>query len=68
MRTTVGAKEQDNPVAAYCLAFESSGMKPREFARRFYARWPSKVLEIIEAIGSWPSSEPELRALQELYP
>jgi len=53
-------------VAAYCLAFKESGMSPDEWARFFRAYFPFNVLPIMEKIGSWPSSEPELAALQRI--
>lgn len=30
-------------------------------------RHPDKALQIMETIGSWPSSEPELRALRQAF-
>ena len=34
-----------------------------EAARRFAVRYESRMPAIAEELGSWPSSEPELRAL-----
>ena len=57
----------ENPVAIYCERFAKSGMTPEEFARKFCIRNPKEALLILEEIGSFPSSEPELRALQKVW-
>jgi hypothetical protein len=36
-----------------------------EAARAIRRAMPNRVLKALEIIGSWPSSEPELRALQQ---
>lgn len=56
-----------NPVPGYCKRFASSDKAPREFARWFCRADPDAALRIMEIIGSWPSSEPELRALQQVW-
>lgn len=54
-------------VADYCKLYASSGKTPEEFARRMLAHMPNLCLQVLEIIGSWPSSEPELAALQKAY-
>lgn len=46
----------------------AEGLTLREAANRFRARHPDRLVEILDTIGSYPSSEPELRALQAVYP
>lgn len=41
-----------------------SNEKRLEAARRFRASMPELAAEVDAAVGSWPSSEPELRAFQ----
>lgn len=54
-------------VRFYCETMRGlEGEKLREFARRFARRYPEKTLRILESIGSWPSSEQDLRALQDV--
>lgn len=36
-------------------------------ARKYAATFPKTSLDIMETIGSWPSSEPELCALQDAW-
>ena len=57
-----------SPVARYCGLFEAHDLTPEAFARRMLVSSPNLCLLVMEAIGSWPSSEPELAALQRLYP
>lgn len=56
-----------NPVATYCEAFAKGHRTPIDFARYMRAIHPDLCLRVIEEIGSWPSSEPELAALQRIY-
>jgi hypothetical protein len=56
-----------NPVADYCARFKASGLDVRAFARRMLIREPDLCLRVLETIGSWPSSEPELAALQSAF-
>lgn len=56
-----------NVVARYCSEYERSGTDPLTFARRMLARDWDFCLRVMEEIGSWPSSEPELRALQKVF-
>ena len=37
---------------------------PMEAARAFCARYPEMASKLLDTIGSWPSSETELRAIQ----
>ena len=37
------------------------------FARYAVAHWPKLTLAVLELIGCWPSSEPELAALQRCW-
>ena len=57
-----------NPIPNYCRRFASSGQTPTYFARWYCRAHPLLALQIMEEIGSWPSSEPELRALQKVWP
>lgn len=59
---------RENPVPRYVAMFKASGKTPHEFACWAKARHKSLCLEVMEMIGSWPSSEPELAALQRLWP
>ena len=54
-------------VSNYCKRFASSGETLTAFARWFCIHEPDAALRIMEMIGSWPSSEPELRALQQAH-
>lgn len=54
-------------IADYCRAFAESGQTPIEFARHALAHHRALCCSILDTIGSWPSSEPELRALQLIY-
>jgi hypothetical protein len=44
------------------------GKTLKEAARIVKVRQPATCLRVMEAIGSWPSSEPELAALQAVWP
>lgn len=46
----------------------AEGLSLRDAARRFRAHHPDRLVDILDTIGSFPSSEPELRALQAVYP
>lgn len=52
----------------YLAAFAASPLDAKAFALDRLSRVPAFCLSVLEEIGSWPSSEPELAALQELYP
>lgn len=43
-----------------------SGLSLKDAVREVVSRHPGLRTEVLEEIGSWPSSEPELRALQML--
>lgn len=45
----------------------AQGMGLAEAARRVAALNPGLALDVIEEIGSWPSGEPELAALQRVW-
>lgn len=49
-------------------ALRGSGLDVTEAARRARASDPELAARVLDAVGSWPSSEPEIRALQELAP
>lgn len=36
-------------------------------ARLFASKYPSLALDVMDRVGSWPSSEPEIRALQKVW-
>jgi hypothetical protein len=36
-------------------------------ARKFYSEQPRVTARILDRIGSWPSSDPELAALQRVF-
>lgn len=50
--------------ARYCELFKLSGMTPRAFALYALVRYRALCDRVLAQIGSWPSSEPELAALQ----
>lgn len=56
------------PVALYCQLYVQSKATPTAFAQHARAHYPDLVLAVLETIGSWPSSEPELAALQRCAP
>lgn len=56
-----------NPVGIYWEAFKASGLDPDAFARHMIATRKALCLQVLEVIGSWPSSEVELRALQRAW-
>lgn len=66
MRATM-TSEPRNPVAVYCELWLASGQSPIDFAlgARFERR--ELCLAVMDTIGSWPSSEPELAALQRVW-
>lgn len=57
-----------NAVARYCELYRKSFLEPTSFARHARAYWPELVHDVLNIIGMWPSSEPELRALQRVGP
>ncbi len=57
----------DTAVADYCRRYKASGLSEILFAMREIVRDRDLCLAVLEVIGSWPSSEPELRALQQAY-
>lgn len=48
--------------------WQAEGLTLRAAANRFRARHSAQLVNILDTIGSYPSSEPELRALQAVYP
>lgn len=56
--------DRETAVSTYCRAFQISGRSPAAFARLAQAFAPDLCLAVRETIGSWPSSEIELAALQ----
>lgn len=64
LRRRFAAKDSGNVVFKYCEACKASNMTPQAFARFALVHERDNCLHILECIGSWPSSEPELRALQ----
>lgn len=66
---TVYLRASGGVVARYCEAFAfcaSRGMDAMTFASTFRRISSVDVSAILDIIGSWPSSEPELRALQRV--
>jgi hypothetical protein len=58
-------------VARYCATFAfcaSRGVDATTFARAFCRIAEADAVAILDTIGSWPSSEPELAALQRCTP
>lgn len=55
---------RETAVADYCRAFTASGLEPLAFARRMRASNRTLCDYVLDCIGCWPCSEPELRALQ----
>lgn len=53
-----------NAVARYCDLFKKSGKTPAAFARFALAHYYELCHDVLNLIGCWPSSEPELAALQ----
>ena len=53
-----------NAVARYCELFKKSSKTPKSFAYFALAHWPELCHDVLNLIGCWPSSEPELAALQ----
>jgi hypothetical protein len=53
-----------NIVARYCELFRKSGKTPANFARFALAHYAELCHDVLNLIGCWPSSEPELAALQ----
>jgi hypothetical protein len=53
-----------NIVARYCELFKKSGKSPSDFADYALAHFPELCHDVLNYIGCWPSSEPELAALQ----
>lgn len=56
------------PAAKYLDRFERSTKTPDAFARWAVVHLPNLCLQVLEQIGSWQSSEPELAALQRVWP
>lgn len=57
-----------SPVARYLAELAASELDARAFARWALVHRAWLCLQVMEVIGSWPSSEPELAALQAVYP
>ena len=53
-----------NIVARYCDLFRKSGKTSADFADYALAHFPELCHDVLNHIGCWPSSEPELAALQ----
>ena len=53
-----------NAVARYCELFRKSGKTPANFARFALTHYAELCHDVLNLIGCWPSSEPELAALQ----
>lgn len=45
-----------------------NGKTLKQAAQAVKTRHPETCLRVMETIGSWPSSEPELAALQSVWP
>lgn len=58
---------RENPVAFYCERYRISGETPHGFARAMLVRDRELCLRVMEEIGSFPSSETELSALQKEF-
>lgn len=54
-----------NAVATYCDLFTASGLDATAFARWAISNRYALCVDVLDTIGSWPSSEPELKALQK---
>jgi hypothetical protein len=48
--------------------YASEGMSLEKAVALYKRRYPSQCVDVLDAIGSWPSSEPELAALQKAWP
>lgn len=57
----------DNPVARYCRLYVNSSMGADAFAFYMLTHHRELCIRVLEEIGSWPSSERELRALQKRF-
>lgn len=55
-------------VGKYCLGYDRSDLTPESYARHMLACRRELCEAVMEVIGSWPSSEPELMALQRAFP
>ena len=55
------------PPAEYLRLFHRYRMTPAAFARHVMHHHPDFALAVMEHIGSYPSSEPALAALQRIY-
>lgn len=49
-------------------AFTEQGASLEQAAREYRKHYPSRCVDVLDEIGSWPSSEPELAALQKAWP
>lgn len=63
---------RDRFAVAYAIAYirkfsEQHNCSLVVAARNLKRNKPTEALKAIEEIGNWPSSEPELRALQEVW-
>lgn len=56
------------PVARYCALYKASGLEPLAFAHRARTQWPELCHDVLNIVGCWPASEPELAALQRVGP
>ena len=59
--------ERLGPVAEYCRQFLLSGKDAQAFASYMLVYKRELCARVMDIIGSWPSSEAELRALQRAY-
>jgi hypothetical protein len=65
--------KQDNPTSVARAQrlirqiADRDGVTLEQAARRFASQHPAAALDVMDRIGSWPSSEPELAALQRVF-
>lgn len=48
-------------------ALHDEGVSWEAAARTFMIRYPNHALDVMDRVGTWPSSEPEIRALQKVW-
>lgn len=47
-------------------AYQAAGATLEDAAWMFSRRWKGTFSEVLEIVGSWPSDEPDIRALQRV--
>lgn len=63
----IGRLVNATPAERYLAAFRGAGdVSPRDFATWMSINHEQLCFAVIDTIGSWPSSEPALRALQAI--